>query len=131
MAEKLSIEPGMHGVVLKAPTAFLEELRSLPEGVTVDREIEGEYDFALAFVDSQKALGELVGPVVSCLRPEAPLWFAFPRLNAGVETDISSEHGWEAVERLGWAGVRIVALDDTWSAFRFRAKAEIDAVRDR
>jgi hypothetical protein len=35
-------------------------------------------------------------------------------------TDLNRDILWSLVEQHGWAGVRLVAIDDTWSSMRFR-----------
>jgi len=34
--------------------------------------------------------------------------------------DISRDNGWQALGELGFEGVRMVAIDEDWSAVRFR-----------
>lgn len=42
-----------------------------------------------------------------------------------MKTDISRDAGWDAVHAAGWEGVAMVAIDDTWSAMRFRPSADV------
>lgn len=49
----------------------------------------------------------------------------YPKKSSKVETDISRDVGWDAVKKTDWEGVAIVAIDDTWSALRFRPVAEV------
>ena len=59
--------------------------------------------------------------------------YIFSRLNAGglacaayskggskVPTDLNRDILWKLIEPLGWRPVRMVALDATWSAMRFK-----------
>jgi len=47
-------------------------------------------------------------------------WAAYPKRSSGVETDIARDRGWDALRAAGLQPVRQVAIDDTWSALRFR-----------
>ena len=53
-------------------------------------------------------------------QPDAVLWFAYPKLTGGIATDINRDTGWEPLRSLGYDTVAAVAIDDTWSALRFR-----------
>jgi hypothetical protein len=48
------------------------------------------------------------------------LWVAYPKGSSGVKTDVNRDRLWQALEPTGWRPVRQVALDETWSAMRFR-----------
>lgn len=41
-------------------------------------------------------------------------------LKPGQPTDLNRDILWNLVEPAGWRPVRMVALDETWSAMRFR-----------
>ena len=38
-----------------------------------------------------------------------------------MQTDLSRDHGWEALHKAGQKGEALVSINDTWSAMRFRA----------
>jgi hypothetical protein len=49
------------------------------------------------------------------------LWFAYPKKSSVNYTcDFSRDTGWEILGRHGFEGVRMVAIDQDWSALRFR-----------
>ena len=52
--------------------------------------------------------------------PTGLAWAAYPKKSSGIETDITRDHGWDALHEAGLRPVRQVAIDDTWSALRFR-----------
>lgn len=52
--------------------------------------------------------------------PSGLAWAAYPKRSSGVETDITRDRGWDALRDAGLRPVRQVAIDDTWSALRFR-----------
>ena len=78
----------------------------------------------LLIVQRQEELKKLGPQAVALLKPDALLWVAYPKKSSGVETDLSRDNGWEVIAAFGYAGVRQVALNETWSALRFRHQSE-------
>ena len=54
----------------------------------------------------------------------AVTWVAYPKKTSGVPTDLTRDRGWEAVTG-DIDAVSQVAVDDTWSALRFKSVAEV------
>jgi hypothetical protein len=55
------------------------------------------------------------------MSPDAVLWFAYPKKSSKrYKSDISRDEGWAPLGELGFEGVRQVAIDEDWSALRFR-----------
>lgn len=110
-------------LLLNAPPEFQPYLAELGDTVRIDRQPVGKesYDFALVFVTSTAAVEQQAGPVISCLSDDAVLWFAYPKKSSRkYKTDLSRDNGWQPLGALGYEGVRIVAIDADWSAFRAR-----------
>ena len=59
------------------------------------------------------------------VRPGGPLWIAYPKGTSGVKTDVNRDRLWEALRPTGWRPIRQVALDEVWSAMRFRPADEV------
>jgi hypothetical protein len=53
------------------------------------------------------------------------LWFAYPKKTGAIRTDITRDHGWTPLAEAGLIPVTQVAIDDTWSALRFRYRDEV------
>lgn len=62
---------------------------------------------------------------LQALKPGGLLWFAYPKKSSGLKTDITRDVGWDAVTQAGLKGVAQVAIDETWSALRFRPVEEV------
>jgi len=52
-----------------------------------------------------------------------------PQTKRGTPTDISRDVGWEILRGAGFDPVSQVAIDDTWSALRFRRDPALRAAR--
>jgi hypothetical protein len=116
VAEKLGFKPGMRVRVEGAPA---DVVLDLPAGA------EEPHDLLLFFVRDAAAIAAAAPVADRLYREGARLWFAYPKKSGALRTDISRDHGWEPVGALGLMGVTQIAIDDTWSALRFRRRAEI------
>ncbi len=116
VAEKLGHEPGMRTLV-----------RGAPEGLQLDLEgAAGErFDLLLLFVRSAAEI-EAGAPEADALYADGGrLWFAYPKKTGALRTDISRDHGWGPLLERDLLPVTQVAIDETWSALRFRRRREI------
>lgn len=118
--DKLGWKSGMAGaLVIGRPDGFAALPVLPPPGA-------GTAYFILAFAPDVVA----VAPAVVLALPRYPaagglLWFAYPKRTGAIPTDITRDHGWDALAEAGFLGVAQVALDGTWSALRFRRRDEI------
>ena len=52
---------------------------------------------------------------------DAVVWFAYPKgTSKSYKCDFNRDSGWEPLGAAGFEGVRQVAIDEDWSALRFR-----------
>lgn len=90
-----------------------------------------EPSFLLAFVRDSAELAEAVRVVASAYRPGGHLWLAYPKKSGSIRSDLTRDRGWEPVAELGLLAVTQVAIDQDWSALRFRLRNEIKTLRRR
>jgi hypothetical protein len=127
LAARLHLKPNMRGLLLFAPDEIDPKLGGLPDGVTLHTEIvpSTTYDWALVFLAS-KAVLDAHGPAVFAhIARDGVLWFAYPKLASKRALDISRDRGWDVVDAHDWLGVTQIAVNDIWSALRFRPRAAI------
>lgn len=127
LAKKLHIKPGATVYVFGAPAGFTELLDPLPSGAArLDVPAAGQVaapraDVVLAFVRHADDLARLAPGALAVVRAGGVLWMAYPKGGAKAGTDLHRDILHEAVERAhGWTGVSLVAVDERWSAMRFR-----------
>lgn len=109
-------------VVLNAPEGFDRELDAL-QGVTVHRDAAGleRVGFALAFVMTNAELQAAADAVLSKAQGDAVVWFAYPKgTSKRYRCEFNRDSGWAPLGAAGFEGVRQVAIDEDWSALRFR-----------
>ena len=118
---KLNLKDQAEIDVLNAPASFEPELKS-HKGVTVRRDAKGgDIDFSLAFVTTQKEVDALGPQVAKKAKGDAVVWFAYPKGSSKKYTSqINRDNGWAVMGKAGFEPVRMVAIDEDWSAVRFR-----------
>jgi hypothetical protein len=118
---KLNLKDQAEVVVLNAPASFEPELKSL-KGVTVRRDAKGgDIDFSLAFVMTQKEVDTLGPQVAKKAKGDAIVWFAYPKGSSKkYKSQINRDNGWAVMGDAGFEPVRMIAIDEDWSAVRFR-----------
>ena len=87
--------------------------------------------FRLAFVRDKAEVAEAVKEVASAYRAGGHLWFAYPKKSGSIRSDLSRDCGWEPIAELGLLAVTQIAIDQNWSAIRFRLREEIKILRRR
>ncbi len=119
---KLNLKDQTEILVLNAPTSFESELAAL-KGVAVSRRIQDakEVAFALAFVTAQKEVDAISKAIAGKASGDAIIWFAYPKgTSKRYKCDFNRDSGWDAMGHAGFELVRQVAIDEDWSALRFR-----------
>jgi hypothetical protein len=120
--DKLNLKDQKQILVLNSPESFEPELQSL-HGVTIQRDLKsaGEVAFSLAFVTKQKEVDTLGKGIAKKAQGDAVVWFAYPKGSSKkYKSEINRDAGWQVLGDAGFEPVRMVAIDEDWSAVRFR-----------
>lgn len=88
--------------------------------------ISRKVDFALVFAVSQQQLKGILKEVVPALQYDVKLWVAYPKLTSKISSDLSRDASWDFIADYGFEGVRAIALDNVWSAIRFKRPDETE-----
>lgn len=104
-----------------------EALKPLfPEGAIREDGISGKTEAVLGFAEDARALEALIHSILPGLAPDAVLWLAYPKKSSKrYHSDITRDHGWAPLARYDYEPVSQVALDEDWSALRFKPFARI------
>ena len=77
--------------------------------------------FSLAFVTTQEQVDDLAPQLARKTAGDAIVWLAYPKgTSKKYKSQINRDNGWNALGREGFEPVRMVAIDQDWSALRFR-----------
>jgi hypothetical protein len=127
LLKKLLVKPGNRVLVLNPPPGWLEGgLGAPPERVEVTGQAGGGgFDVVHLFVRDGGELRRFALEAVAALRPGGILWVSYPKRSSKVDTDLTRDRGWDRLDAAGWQAVTQVSVDATWSALRFRPKAEV------
>ena len=126
--KKLGLKPGMRALVLGAPSGYMDSLAPLPNGVAVSESVGSAPEFVQFFATKKSDITKSARKLLQSAAPGALVWITYPKKTSGVDSDLSREEVWAAMEGTGWRPVSQIAIDDVWSALRFRPT---DAVKSR
>jgi hypothetical protein len=81
------------------------------------------YGFVLAFARSLAELDAIARTARGALAEGALFWSAYPKGTSKKYkgADINRDTGHARMKKLGFEGVSLIALDDDWSAMRFKS----------
>jgi len=123
LLEKLNYKGQKRIALINAEDGFTNSLSSELTDVLIDKEIDPRfpYDFIILFVKSISDV-ELYTPfALHNLLADGVLWFCYPKKTSKkYSSDLSRYNGWKALNDSGFLGIRMVAIDEDWSAMRFR-----------
>ena len=129
--DKLQLKGQQEMLVLNAPASFESELAKLP--VThILRHIESapEIHFSLAFVTKQTEVDTLAAQITARAKGDAAVWFAYPKgTSKKYKCDFNRDTGWAVLKAAGFDTVRAIAIDEDWSALRFRRTEVIKSTK--
>jgi hypothetical protein len=120
--DKLNLKFQKEILVLNAPASFEKEIDGL-KGVLVNRQVEKVkgFEFALVFATKQTEVNRLTKALAAKAQGDAILWFAYPKgTSKKYKCDFNRDNGWDELRKAGFDTVRAVAIDEDWSALRFR-----------
>jgi len=117
-------------------TEETSELIKSPElkDIRIDTEIDQRYpyEFMIFFVRSVSDVKKFTPIALHNLSVNGILWFCYPKKSSKkYRSDIDSDHGWKALNDSGFYGIRMVAIDDDWSAMRLRNIKYIKSISGR
>jgi len=129
--DKLNLGTHEEIVIFNAPKSFEPELARL-KGVKIVRDPKKPktVSFALAFATAQAELDRLSGILAGASQGDVVLWFAYPKGTSKRYTcDFNRDTGWRVIRDAGFESVRAVAIDEDWSAMRFRRLEYVKVIR--
>jgi hypothetical protein len=119
---KLNFKDQKQIVVLASPDSFESELATL-KGVEIVRDLKKvkQVTFSLAFATTQEQVDTLAPAIAKKAEGDAVVWFAYPKgTSKKYKSLINRDNRWSVLGNEGFEPVRMVAIDEDWSAVRFR-----------
>ena len=119
LATKLKLKPGLRAAVINAPEGYRRELAP-PGDVEVSTRLTGKFDWVQVFVKNQAELEKVAAKAAAALKPVSLLWISYPKGSSKIQTDLTRDKGWEALQATNLMWVNLVSVNETWSAFGLR-----------
>jgi hypothetical protein len=120
--KKLNLAAHDEIVLFDAPDSFEAELKQL-KGIKIMRNPSRPraIRFGLAFAVTQAQLDRVSKILAAASEGDAVLWFAYPKgTSKRYACEFNRDSGWSVIRAAGFESVRQVAIDEDWSALRFR-----------
>lgn len=121
--KKLNFKNQSHILVLNAPDSLqgeLQEMQALTTVITNDAKLR-HIDFVMVFAIKQKDIDNSIKKIAPKLNADAVLWYCYPKgTSKKYNCEFNRDAGWTALGAYNLEGVRMVAIDEDWSALRFR-----------
>jgi hypothetical protein len=125
VARKLGMNPGMRGLIIAPPPGYLKLLRPVPDGLTVSSRAHGMYPFVQVFATRLSDIRKFTQRLSKHAAPNALVWISYPKKTSKTDSDLSRDLIREVMSGTGWRAVSIVAIDEVWSALRFRPAGQV------
>jgi hypothetical protein len=120
--------------IINAEEAFINSMGTELRGVTIDQKIDPRYpyEFIIIFVKTVSEIEQIAPVTLHNLMADGVLWFCYPKKTSKkFKSQIDRDHGWKVLNDSGLFGIRLVAIDEDWSALRFRNKKYIKSTSGR
>lgn len=115
-------------LLLRPPKSFEETRLQLESILKVQDNMDEEIpvQFVIAFFQEKIEIGHTLEKLMPSVSKDALVWLCYPKKSSKVyKSDITRDSGWEAMGEYSYEPVRQIAIDEDWSALRFRPIKDI------
>ena len=131
LLKKLNYKEGMKVFVANFPEEFKPVIEEWESHGIVVKGSPAEANFFLLFVQTENEISANLEAVKNFIQKDEVLWMAYPKGSSKkYKALINRDSGWDILGANGFEPVRQVAIDENWSALRFR-KVEFIKVMTR
>lgn len=117
--------------VLNAPDSFQKNMKAISSYAAVKETVgrTKSIDFAMVFATKQKEVDTMADKILRKAAEDAIIWFCYPKKSSkNYKCEFNRDTGWAKLGEYGYEGVRMVAIDQDWSALRFRQVKHIKKI---
>ncbi|MFW5707103.1 MAG: hypothetical protein ACOC12_04215 [Bacteroidota bacterium] len=132
--KKLNYKNHPEVFVINAPDSFASSVESIGDSAKISTSVDEQsvIEFAVVFAKMQQEINDIASNIVPRLSGDAILWVCYPKASSKkYRCDFNRDTGWEVLGKSGLEGVRQVAVDEDWSALRFRKTEYIKKITRR
>jgi hypothetical protein len=121
-------------VAINSPKSFDFELEEMSKIATIERNFTevNQIEFAICFVTTQNEIDNFISTVYPKLKGDATILLCYPKMTSkNYKCDFNRDTGWTSLGKYNLEPVRQVAIDDDFSALRFRKVEFIKTITRR
>ena len=123
LLKKLNLKENEKILLVNVPKNLGEIVEAFQARATVKTKYKAsdKFTFTLLFVTKQIEVDSFAAAIAPVTKGDAAVWFAYPKgTSKNYKCEFNRDNGWKILGELGFEPVRMVAIDDDWSALRFR-----------
>lgn len=120
LLKKMNFKEGMKIQIWNAPEEMSSTFQNWEKEGLLTKKGE-KPDFMLAFVYSKEEIDRYFEEMHALSPEDEAIWIAYPKgTSKKYRVKINRDSGWGKVGELDYEGVRQIAINEDWSALRFR-----------
>lgn len=128
---KLNLKDQAAIYVCRAPDSFQPMIEEAAATVRVHTSLpkQGSVSFALLFAIRQDEVDQYAERIAALSTGDDIIWVAYPKGSSKrYKCEFNRDNGWAKFGEAGFEPVRMVAIDEDWSALRFRRVQHIKKI---
>jgi len=128
LLKKLNHKNQIEILLINPPESFELIKAEINKIIEVNEDLEGDepFLFVLAFFTKMSEIREVIEKLMKKVNKDSLVWLCYPKKSSkNYKSDITRDTGWEIMGEYSYEPVRQIAIDDDWSALRFRPITEI------
>jgi hypothetical protein len=114
--------------LINHPDSFNSEIELMKNFSTFEFDTNDKtvIEFIVSFVKTIEEINTVATNILPQCNYESIIWFCYPKGTSNKYTcEFNRDNGWQLLGDLGYEGVRQVAIDEDWSALRFKKVEKI------
>ena len=116
----------VNATVLNAPEAIEEEF--LKFDFKNKLSFKSSFNFTILFIRNKSELDKHLEKTLKFVEYDSLFWIAYPKGTSKIKSDVNRDKLWDLVLPLNLRPVSQIAIDNDWSALRFRP---VDKVKNK
>ena len=132
--EKLNFKAQAAICIVNAADSFQPALDEMKDFTIAQTSLARAKDvaFAMAFATKQAEVDKFADQVAKATSGDAMIWIAYPKGSSKkYKCEFNRDNGWAQMGASGFEPVRMIAIDEDWSALRFRRVEHIKTMTRR
>ena len=113
-------------IAINVPTSLDDELKQMAAFAEIVPETKSlnKVEFVISFVTTMDQIEAVSSEILPLCDENSVIWYCYPKgTSKRYKCEFNRDNGWKVLGDAGYEGVRMVAVDEDWSALRFK-KAE-------